>query len=244
MSSREPSTLRFAVGSPESIQSWVWRMWVHRDDVYLGARNALTSFKVSLHQSDIWRIAFVNELERGDEETDRVIFKWERPEEFTPGWTPSIGILISSIEAKRPLEKVKVEDPRIHWFSPSAEGRKLVFKVLFSKPGYSQNDLQRVTIPGDRLVGRLPKRNGEIVWLVLREDGLTPLEIAKIRDVMQKTRIHLRPGSLEDSILDARALLVVADHSPTISNQPTILDIALGKENLDIPVSKIAAGDG
>jgi len=212
-------------------------MWVHRDDVYLGTRDALTSFKVSLHQSNIWRIAFVNELERDDEETDRVIFRWQRPAEFTSGWTPSIGILISSIEAKRPFKKVKVEDRRIHWFSPPAEGRRLVFKVLFSKPGYSNSDLERITIPGDRLVGRLPKKNGEIVWLVLREDGLTPLEIAKIRDVMQKTRIHLPPGSSEDSILDTRALLVVAGDVPTISNQPTILDIALGKENLDIPVS-------
>jgi hypothetical protein len=237
MSSKKSNTLRFAVGSPGDIKSWIWRMWVNGDDVYLGARNALKAFKVSLHRSNIWRVAFVEELRRDNPETDRVIIKWQRPEEFAPGWTPSIGILISSIDAKRPFKKRTIEDTRIQWFSSPTKGRKFIFKILFSKSGTSEIDFKKVTIAGDKLVGKLMKKSGEAVWLVLREDDLTLVETAKIEDVMQKTKIHLKPGSSEDSLFDSRALLVVSDDIPSILNQPTILDIALGKENLDIPIS-------
>jgi len=234
MSSSKKNTILFAVGSSENIQSWVWRMWVQGDDVYLGARNALRAFKVSLHRSNIWRIAFVKDLKR-DDISDRLIQRWTRPGEFTPGWTPSIGILVSSIDAKRPFKKIKVEDSRFQWFSPPSNGNKLLFKVLISKPDLSEADLTAVLIQGDQLVGKLLKRNGETAWLVVREDILTSIEIEKITDVMEKTKIHLKPGSLEDSVGDSRALLVVSEDYPSISNQPTILDIALGKENLEIP---------
>ncbi len=232
MTSKKSNVIRFAVGSPEDIQSWVWRMWVKGDDVYLGARDALTTFKVSLHKSNIWRIAFVKDLELEDKESDRVIMKWKRPGEFAPGWTPSIGILISSIKPQYSFEKQKIDDARIHWFTPPAQGKKLIFKVLFSKSNLSEIDLKLVTLPKDRLVVRLIKDNGEIVWLVVREDNLTPLEIKKIRDVMKKTNINLKSGSTDNSVNDSRALLVVSEDTPSVTAQPTILDIAFGKENL------------
>ena len=113
----------------------------------------------------------------------------------------------------------------------------MVFKVLFSTLSRSEDDLKRLTIQGDQLVGRLVRRDGEIVWIVLRDDNLGPVEIGKIRDVMALTKIHLQPGSSEESVSGSRALLVVADDVPGITNQPTIFDIGLGKEDLDIPVS-------
>ena len=80
-----PDVLRFAVGSPENIQSFVWRVWVQGDDVYIGARNALQVFKVSLHASGIWRIAFVKELKKEDSNSDRVIVRWNKPAESPLG---------------------------------------------------------------------------------------------------------------------------------------------------------------
>ncbi len=237
MSSKKSNTLLFAVGSPEDIRSSIWRMWVNGDDIYLGARNTLNAFKVSLHKSNNWRVAFVKELKRDNPESDRVIIKWKRPGEFAPGWTPSIGILISSIDAKNPFKNRTIEDTRIQWFSSPTKGRKFIFKILFSIPGSSEIDLKKVTISSDRLVGKLMKKSGEVAWLVLREDDLTAVEKAKIEDVMQKTKIHLKPGSSENSIFDSRAHLVVSDDIPSILSQPTILDIALGKENLDISLS-------
>jgi len=207
-------------------------MWVHRNEVYIGARDALTVFKVSLHNSGIWRIAFVAELEREDADSDRVIVRWRRPSEFVAGWTSSIGILVSSIQSQQPFESLPINDARVQWFAPPKNGQKLLFKVLFSSPDFSEKDLDKVVLKEDRLVARLVKDNGEVVWLVVREENLTPVEIEKIQDVMIKTKIHLKPDSSAESISGSRALLVVSDNVPTISTQPTILDIPLGKENV------------
>lgn len=232
MPSKKSNTIRFAVGSPENAQSWIWRIWVNNDDVYLGARQALMVFKVSLHKSNVWRIALVSSLKRENNESDRVAVKWKRPEEFTPGWTPSVGVLVSSIKPERPFKEVKVKNSGIRWFSPPAEGKKLVFKVLLSKPGFSENDLRHVMFPNDKFAGRLTKSNGEIVWLMIREEDLTAIEIQKIKEVMRGIKISVKPPSTEDTIKYTRAISVVSIDKPTAANQPTILDIPLGKENL------------
>lgn len=234
MGSKNKDTIRFAVGASENPQSWIWRLWVHGDDVYLGSKNALQAFKVSLHKSGIWRIAFVKELKREDEDIDRVIVKWKRPEEFVPGWTPSVAVLVSSIKPSRPFKKVTMEDERIVWLPVSVDGKRALFKILISNPEMTESDLKKILIPGDRLIGILTKKNGERVWLIFREDDLSMIEIAKIRDVMDKTKIHLKAGSSEDSLHDSRALLVISEDVPTVTTQPTILDISLGKENLEI----------
>jgi len=227
---KDGQTFRFAVGTPETAESSIWRLWIYRDEVYLGARDALREFKVSLHQSGIWRIAFVADLERSDK-SDRVITKWKRPGEFAPGWTPSVGVLISAVPADRPFRTPRIADDRIGWFEPPVAGNKLVFKILFSNGAFTADDARKIRTDRDRLAACLVKQNGEKVWLVVRDEPLAPSEEQKIRDIMLKTKIHLKPGSEGDS-LTARALLVVSDELPGVSNQPTILDIPLGKENL------------
>ena len=151
-----------------------------------------------------------------------------------PGWITSIGILVSSIEPKESLKKEIISDVKITWFSPATSGNKLLFKVLFSKSYFTEEEFKQICIPGDRLVTKFKKKNGEIVWLMVRESLLTPLEIGKIKDVMEKTKIHLRAGSSKDSVLDSRAMLVISEDVPDASTQPTIIDIPLGRENLEI----------
>src|SRR3989338_530076 len=237
MSSKDKNIIRFAVGTQDDPKSWVWRLWVQGDEVYIGAKNSLQAFKVSLHKSGIWRIAFVKELKRSDDTADRVIVKWQKPGEFVPGWTASIAVAVSSIEPARPFKKVRVEDTRIVWFSQQTKGKRLLFKILISSQGMSETDLKKIIVAGDKLAGRLVKTNGEIVWLVAREDNLSHVEIEKIKDVMDKIKIYLKAGSSEDALNDSRALLVVSEDVPTTTTQPTILDISLGKENLDIATS-------
>src|SRR3989344_1765395 len=237
MSSKDKSTIKLAVGSPDNIQSCIWIMRVHKNSVYLGAKTFLGVFKVSLHESEtsnVWRIAFVKELKRDDNESDRLIKRWERPGEFAPGWTPSVAILISSIEAAHPIKKTKIDDSRIKLFIPQIKEKRLIFKVLFSKPGITENGLKHIMTSSDQLVGRLLKKNGEAAWLIMREEDLTPTEKRKIEDVMEKTKINLKAGSSKDSIGEARALLVVSEDIPTITTQPKIIDIELGKENVYI----------
>ena len=35
---KNKNTIRFAVGTPENPQSWIWRLWVQGDEVYLGTK--------------------------------------------------------------------------------------------------------------------------------------------------------------------------------------------------------------
>jgi hypothetical protein len=230
---RHPEAIRFAVGTPADVRSWVWRMWAHRDEIYIRARDALTVFKVSLHNSGVWRIAFVADLERDDAASDRVITRWKKPGEFAPGWTPSVGIVVSWVHPRQPFRQKPTDDKRVRFYAPPKPGNRLLFKVLFSRSGGSEADLARITRDGDQLVARLEKRNGEVAWLVLREDALQPVEDEKIRDVMAKTKIHLQPGSSANALIGSRALLVVAADSPGVADQPTILDIPLGMENVE-----------
>ena len=225
------NVFRFAVGTPENPQSWIWRFWTQGDEVYFGARDALNAFKVSLHKSGIWRIAFVEQLSRSDAIADRVILRWNKPTEYPTGWFQSVGILVSSIVPECSFKKSVIQDRRIEWFSPPSNGNKLVFKVLFSNPNLLKDAWRAIALPTDRLVHSYIKTNGEGVWVLLREDGLTEIEILKIRDVMKKMKIHIKPGTKKDYMY-SRALLVVSEDKPTATTQPTILDIALGEENL------------
>lgn len=227
---------RFAVGSPDNLQSWIWRFWIHKNEVYLGAKDALHVFKVSLHHSGIWRIAFVADLERDDPSKDRVIIKWNKPEEFTVGWTPSVALLVSSIQPKVPLNSKSISDSRIHWFDPPPENKKMLFKVLFSKSG-TENYVDKILIPGDKIVTKIKKKNDEIVWIILRYSDLTAIEIAKTKDVIKNTKIHLVSDSSEKLVGSTRALLLVSEDVPMVGTQPTIFDISLGKENLEIPTN-------
>lgn len=234
MSSSKKNTIRFAVGTPDDPQSWIWRFWVHKDEVYLGAKDALQVFKVSLHNSGIWRVAFVKELNSKDNVNDRVILRWKKPEEFIHVWTPSIALLVSSIKPQRPLAKGKIQDDRITCLNEAVNGERIVLRIIFSIPKMSTTDLQKVLTSSDKLVGSLKKKNGEKVWLIKCKNKLTSIETAKIKDVMDKTKIHLKAESTEDTIYGARALLVVSEDVPTALTQPTIFDIALGKENIEI----------
>jgi hypothetical protein len=47
--------LRFAVGSPSGLQSRVWRLWTHGNDVYCTVRDAGALLKISLHAADATR---------------------------------------------------------------------------------------------------------------------------------------------------------------------------------------------
>ena len=55
------SPIRFAVGTPEGISSNSWRAWVQGMDIYVSCRDNFRQFKVSLHASGMWRVAFTEQ---------------------------------------------------------------------------------------------------------------------------------------------------------------------------------------
>jgi hypothetical protein len=79
---RDP--IRIAVGTPDGVSSNSWRVWVRGLDIYVKCRDNFREIKISLHASDIWRVAFTEETIKDRPELvlgggDRVIHRW-RPD--------------------------------------------------------------------------------------------------------------------------------------------------------------------
>src|SRR4051812_40321403 len=85
--------LVFAAGSLEGPRGTLWTLWTSpRGDVYVGGRGMTGDLKLSLHASGDWRHAFAREhyaqpLPSAPAKKRRVIKRWRRPAEFTPGFT-------------------------------------------------------------------------------------------------------------------------------------------------------------
>lgn len=231
-------TLRFGIGSADDARSHVWRLWVQRNDVYLGARDLPQTIKVSLHQSGIWRIAYVRELTEEDDGDDRLVFKWKRPAEFARGWTRSVAVVVPEIGAMRPFDPFEVDDSRVGWFASPGRNRKAVFTVLFSRPGLTESDLSGVSMPGDRLVGSVGKADGETVWVSLREEPLAAVEMSTIHREIDDIRINLPPGGSEGDIAGARIFRVAWPDEANAQDQPTIADIPLTKNHVATHLSQ------
>lgn len=230
MGSADSKTFRFAVGTPDYPLSWTWRLWVHGDDIYLGAREGLRAFKVSLHRSGVWRVALVNRLEK-DTSTDRVIVKWQRPPELVPGWIPSVVVLVSSLPPAQPITPKKIDDRRVTWISAPSSGKKIFLRIFLSQPGVAKESL---TLGRDRLFGGLSTKSGVKAWLLVQEEPLTSIEIGKIEEFRSKLKLHVSAMPKPGSGFTPRGLLLVSDDEPTERTQPTLYDIMLGGENIEI----------
>ena len=205
-------------------------MWVNVDDVYLLARQTGMFWKVSLHQSGIWRVAFTTPQPQQGKEADRAILKWNRPNEIKPGWIPSISIYVPSIRPMHPFPSKLSGHPRTRWFARPADGRKFVFKVLFSNPSFKLRCSE-----SDTLIAQFAKKNKEVVSLLAHEQEMSEWEQGFVRNQMGMFRIHLKAGSIGASV-DSRAILISED-SGVPEPQPMLIDIPLGRENLviDLP---------
>jgi len=53
--------IRIAVGTPDGVSGNSWRIWVKGMVTYVSCRDNFREFKVSLHASGIWRVAFTEQ---------------------------------------------------------------------------------------------------------------------------------------------------------------------------------------
>jgi hypothetical protein len=231
---KKAEALRFAVGMATNCQSSVWRLWTYGDDAYFGARDWTNVVKVSLHASGRWRVAFVENLDGPDSVDDRAAFKWNRPPEFVPGWTEGLGLLVPILRPRLPSPRFVVESKDILWIQRPRQGQKLFFKLLISGPELTKDDVPQVTQPGDEIVGGVAKQNGETIWVVAREAGMTPDEVAFVKKVQREMRITYAEREEAESMLNARVIQYNFPDTPDALTQPTIFDIGIGRESVRI----------
>lgn len=126
----EVKAIRFAVGEPEGRRSSVWRMWANKKgDAYLSVRSLGGQLKVSLHKDGRWHYAFDHAYAKKKGIPGRFVERWERPEEFSDGFTLALRIYVPESGLSQ------TGDPGIGkkaaWIPAPKEGMSVEFTVMY-----------------------------------------------------------------------------------------------------------------
>ncbi|GAA1269956.1 hypothetical protein GCM10009609_36270 [Pseudonocardia aurantiaca] len=122
-------------------------------------RADMAYIKLSLHRSGRWRMAWTSEgaaavgLSAG---ADRVLTRWERPDDVRPGWCHAVTVIIGcdSLGILRPEKRLG----RFALFPPYNPGEAMWFRVLLGSPGLELAvrgaiDVGTIELPGGAMVG-------------------------------------------------------------------------------------------
>jgi hypothetical protein len=227
MASKENNTIRFAVGDKGDVRSSIWRLWANGNDLYLAARSYAHISKISFHQSGLYRFAINDKVERENDASDRVLYKWKRPDEFIPGWTRCFGLLFPPRVTQHPFANVFAENKAIQFIEPPAAGRKVILNIILSHKAARSDHVTKGCATGAKILGRIDMPR-ELAWLISFSDAFTSAESATVSDHFNKLKLHLKPGSsgaeVESSFL----------HALEEGVTPFLIDIELGRESLEI----------
>lgn len=130
--------IKFAVGSP-GLRSGLWRVWSpkKKDDVYVQPISIESFAKVSLHESGDWRLQLLSDklshpnlhFVRIPDPSSRILDKWERPTQYTEGWTEALAILIPSEDVVPvPADHHKPTDVN-RWVQRAPRGEMTEFRI-------------------------------------------------------------------------------------------------------------------
>jgi hypothetical protein len=216
MAQKDDNEIRFAVGSPNSPLSLVWRLWSLNDNIYIGAKNGDEVFKISLNEEKAWRIAYVKALNQNDSGDDTVMHTWDKPTSTSPEFIHCVSIVVPFINSGITTPRNKAEDARIIWIKESQVEKSIIFKVILSWPRMKRLELGGIMKEGDVLIGNIKKQNGEKVWLLSNEVILSQDQSKAIME-----------SQIEEQHSQSSKILVITDKIISIDNQPTIFDIAM-----------------
>jgi hypothetical protein len=152
--------LQIVDGPSAGLGAGPWRLWTHRDDIYIAATGQEDTIKVSLHESGKWRIAYTAEHMGGEHPlwsrtADRAAWKFDAPP-FVGGVQEAF-VVATVRPALRPVELdgreaiVAIED---RW------DRLTGVRVIVTDPHIQ-------VVPAEKLVFDEPLRlaSGRLVWL-------------------------------------------------------------------------------
>jgi|SRR5215217_9544057 len=176
--------VRFAVGGPGEPRSLVWRVWKPKgkSDLYISGRTQVGVWKVSLHKSGVWRFAFTKEYweTHGEEDADRLIERWDRPQPLYGGITPAFEIVVPSAELALPRQPLpgdrKKHLKNVTWFGPAPEGFAKQFLVSYTEPG------QPVTDTDVEILASFALPDGRTVVITVMEHAISEEQQKQIED--------------------------------------------------------------
>lgn len=223
------NSVTVAVGSPDDLRSWIWRLWVQGDEVYFGATPLLRSIKVSLHKTGKWHIAW-NKGANPNKEKTRIICRWVRPPPLKSGFVECIAVFVDPYPAKEPFKNKAILNSDIKWLPLAPYGKYLIIKVLIAT---AKADMDSHRIPtNERILARLRKSNGEQAVLMAGEHPIT-LELGQ-RFLKNRSdpKIHFRPEDIDRAELFDMTRAVSFGFPRFPHEIPVIYDLSLGWENV------------
>jgi hypothetical protein len=196
-------------------------------DVYVMERKTGSYLKASLHQSKIWRYAWV---ERAAESSrmvqsfiemtgDRVVDRWSRPQAL-PGGALTIGYTIFTTGEDIRIAK---DDPnvtgKVGWLPPPAVGEMAYFTVALMEPNHQHIEL-RHAMP----VAAFAMKSGEALLIIATRRPLRPEEKEQLRVVRQRLALA-RPALMANMPASAEPRALI--HGQNDSGGRYVFDLAL-----------------
>ncbi|MEK7994362.1 MAG: hypothetical protein AAB403_11215 [Planctomycetota bacterium] len=164
--------IRFQVTAPDGRCSDVWRVWNTGTDVYLAPRAKGGEFKISLHRSGKWRLAFTREhaklmRELGTWDADRCVEALERPPEHATGFTRAVWMYFPDSELRMPRTLQQKPGPIVQVPGPPGGGIRNV-NLIFSTPEsrFTQTDPPLRASLGAEPLAFWSLPNGEKLWVI------------------------------------------------------------------------------
>lgn len=167
--------LRFAAGLPTGIRGATWIVigGTNDRDVYVGMRSTMNYIKFSLHASERWRLALIQddgtEWEetpfRAPNEDPRVVSRLFVPPE-DDGWRQALNIIVAEPGLQSPFREKPVKGTPVSWWPAPSGDTVRAFAIFVSAPGVSY---EPSTFPfSDPVVGAIELPFGSHVVVVMK----------------------------------------------------------------------------
>jgi hypothetical protein len=208
-------------------RSAIWRVVARPNgDVYVMERKTGSYLKASLHQSKVWRYAWVDGTAQRspmvksfvDTTGDRVIDRWDRPQAL-PGGGLTIGYTIfTSGEDIRDAKDDPAVTSKVGWLPPPSVGEMAYFMVAFVRPTG-----QRIHMRNALPVAGFALKTGEAVLITATCRNIKPEEKEHLRVVRQRLALaHSRIVAAMPDSAEPRALM----HGQNDSGARHVFDFA------------------
>lgn len=191
--------IRIAVGTPDGVSGNSWRIWVQGMDTYVSCRDNFREFKVSLHASGIWRVAFTEQAlkfrpDLFKPDSDRVISR--RAQDLNDITKAVIGFQIVVLGKGlylQPPQRTKWPKSIAFIEPPTTEMKMTVLSVVVVPT--TQNLVMPAGVRGS-IIGKLPLGGDRTVQLVATHETdktIRPL----IREASKKS-LSMHPPNLPE----------------------------------------------
>jgi hypothetical protein len=180
--------IRFCVGEPAGLRSTVWKIWTHRNDVYLLSRADASQMKVSLHESGACQFSKTSEsfARTGKRNSERHMQQWRRRAEYPESGAVHLFRIIIPQSELRLASVDKKSATNVVWY-PSPPLGYGTYVELWLTPPLDEPPTQPQFMHD--LLDVLPLLNGQYVGITARYLAIEPQDNEQLRHLRNRGEV-------------------------------------------------------